>query len=629
MPSESSSIYRFGLFEVDPRAGELRKNGVKLKLQEQPYQLLLKLLERPGEIVSREDLRSALWHQDTFVDFETGLNTAIKRLREALGDSADNPTFIETLPRRGYKFIAPVESPFHRPSSNESGVAGSVNRQESVPGRTLLKRTAFIVGVVAAVVLVALNVGGWRGRIIGAHTEPIHSLAVLPLRNLSGSPDQEYFADGMTEALITELGKISALRVISRQSMMQYKGTTKSAQQIARELNVEAVVEGSVLRVNERVRTTAQLIAMNPERHLWSNSYDREVRDVLALDSEMARAVAKEIKVTLTPADEARLAGARTVNPAAQEAYLQGRYFFDRRTKPGIDKALGHFQQAIELDPTYAPAYAGLAEVCAVLAMYEPTHQTELLAKAHTASLKALELDDTLSAAHYTLAAQRLHLWDWPGAEGEYRLAIELNPNDATAHAWYADLLIISGRMTEADAEIKRAQELNPLSLEVFGIVASYLYYSRHYDQLLRHCQQWVERDPNLEWNYHHCQGAAFVQLRRPQDAIAELQIALKSSTIYEHTATELANALAVAGNREEAQKVLNRVEHVPWKHFGEALVHTGLGENDQALRSLGKAMDLRAPWPFIVLLKVDPRFDSLRQDPRFQDLLSRTHLPK
>ena len=621
---EDSFLYRFGMFELDSRAGELRKNGVKLKLQDQPYQVLLKLLEHPGEIVSREVLRAALWHADTFVDFETGLNTAIKRLRETLGDSADNPTFIETLPRRGYRFIAPVE----RSNNGESKLARLVSKQEFGSRKKLLSPTLLIAGL-AILVLFALNVGGWRDRIFRPRRVPIRSLAVLPLQNLSGSPEQEYFADGMTEALITELGKIGALRVISRQSTMQYKGTKKSAQEIAQELNVEAIVEGSVLRVGDRVRTTAQLIAVKPERHLWANSYDRELRDVLALDNEIARAVAKQIKVTLTPEDEARLGAARKVNPLAHDAYLQGHYFLDRRTKVGVDKALGYFQQAIQLDPDYAPAYANLAEVFLVQGLYDPTHQMELLAKSQIASLKALELDDGLSTAHYTLAAQRLRVWNWSGAEAEYRRAIELNPGDATAHAWYADLLITMGRMAEAEVEMQRAQELDPLSLEVYGAVIGYLYYARHYDELIIHCREWAERDPNLEWNYHHCLGAAYVQMGRHQEAITELRIALSSSTLPDHTATELANALAVAGKRGEALKMLEKVKDAPWKTYGAALVYTGLGESDEAFRSLQRAIELRAPWPFVSLLKQDPRFDSLRQDSRFGSLLLRMNLPQ
>ena len=386
-------------------------------------------------------------------------------------------------------------------------------------------------------------------------------------------------------------------------------------------------MEGSVLRVGDRVRTTAQLIAVRPERHLWSNSYDREFRDVLALDNEMARAVAKQIRVTLTPEDEARLATSHPVNPVAHEAYLQGRYFLDRRTREDAIKALADFQKTIELAPTFAPAYASLSEVYLTLTMFDPTQETELVAKAQAASLKALELDDGLSAAHYTLAAYRAHAWDWSGAEVEYRRAIELNPSNALAHLWYADVLIILGRLTEAEAETQRAEELDPASLEIHYAATAHLYYARRYDELISRCQDWVKLNPNLEWNYHHCLGGAYVQIGRLKEAITELREALKSSTMYEHTATELANALAVGGEREEAWKVLYRVENVPWRSFGDALVHTGLGEKDEAFRSLERAIDLRAP--LVILLKVDPRFDTLRQDSRFRSLLLRMNFPQ
>ena len=451
------------------------------------------------------------------------------------------------------------------------------------------------------------------------------SLAVLPFANLSGDPAQDYFAEGMTEALHTELGKINALRVISRQSMVRYEGTKKSVPQIARESMVDAVVEGSVLRVGDRVRVSVQLIAAAPEGHLWSNSYDREVCNVLALQGEMARTIAGEIRVTLTPQDETRLAGARAVNPAANEAYFRGRYFLNRRTKENLDRALADFQQAIELDPAFAPAYASLSEVYWSLVWYGSAHSAELVAKSKAASLKALELDDSLSAAHYTLAMHHLATWDWSRAEVEARRAIEVNPSNASAHWWYSDLLIFQGRMTEAEAEIQRAQELNPFSVEIYMQATARLYYERRYDEFIKGCQEWLERDPSLEWNYHHGLGAAYVQMGKHDQAIAELREALKSSTVYAHTATELANALAVAGKREEAMKLLDTVEYVPWKAIGAALVYAGLGEKDEAFRSLDKAIDLRAP--FVILLKVDPRFDALRQDPRFRNLLRRMNL--
>lgn len=640
-PAQPSPVIRFGAFELDAANGELRKGGVLLKMHPQPLRVLLLLAEHPGQAVTREEIQHCLWGDNTFVDFERGINFCVNQIRATLGDDAEKPRYVETLPRRGYRFIAPVkidavpsaptvDEPMSERPTDQGFRAVAVPAGEA---ETLLEsRTAaatskwrYFLAALGLVAVIAAAVG-WRWH-IQQRVAPIRSLAVLPFENLSGDPAQDYFADGMTEALITELGKIGALRVISRQSMTQYKGTKKSVPQIARELGIDAVVEGSVLRADDRVRVSVQLIEAVPERHLWANSYDRQVRDVLALHGEMARTVAKEIKVTLTPEEEARLAGARAVSPAASEAYFRGCYLLDRRTKEDIDNALADFQKAIELDPAFAPAYASLAEVYLSLALYEPTHETELLAKAQAASLKALELDDSLSAAHYTLAAHRAHAWDWSGAEVEYRRAIEVNPSNASAHIWYADLLIILGRMTEAEVETRRAEELDPVSLEIYLAATAHLYYARRYDEFIKRCQHWVERNPNLEWSYHHCLGAAYVQMGRHEEAITELREALKSSTIYGHTATELANALAVAGKREEALKVLDRVENVPWRTFGAALVHTGLGEKDEAFRSLEKAIELRAP--LVTLLKVDPRFDSLRQDPRFQNLLRRMNLPE
>src|SRR5271154_1732744 len=386
-PAQPSSVIRFGAFELDAANGELRKAGVSLKIHPQPLQVLLLLAKRHGQAVTREEIQRCLWGDNTFVDFERGINFCVNQIRATLGDDVEKPRYLETLPRRGYRFIAPVKI---------DAAPAAPNVDERISRRPTDQ--------------------GFR------------SLAVLPFENLSGDPAQDYFADGITEALITELGKITAIRVISRQSTTQYKGTKQSMPQIASELKVDALVEGSVLRIGDRVRVSAQLIEAAPERHLWADSYDRQVTDILALHGEMARTVAREIKVTLTPQEETRLAGARAVNPAANEAYFRGRYFLDRRTKENLDEALADFQQAIELDPTFGAAYASLSEVCLSLLLYDLPHQTELLAKAEAASLKALELDDNLSAAHYTLACNRLSVWDWSGAEVESRRAIEVNP---------------------------------------------------------------------------------------------------------------------------------------------------------------------------------------------------------
>lgn len=579
-PSQPSMI-RFGAFELDAASGELRKAGVRLKMGPQQCQLLRLLAERPGQIVTRQEIQRCIWGENTFVDFDRGINFCVNRIRATLGDDAERPRYIETLPRRGYRFIARIKAGV-RPASRQT-----------------LKHKAD---------------SGFR------------SLAVLPFQNLTADPERNYFADGMTEALITELGKIGTLRVISRQSVMQYRNTNKSVPQIAADLKLDAVVEGSVLSCGDRVCISVQLIEARPERHLWAESYERQARDILGLHSEIARTVARQIKATLTPEEEKRLVNVHAVNPAANDAYLQGRFFLDRRTKQDLDKALVDFQQAIELDPTFAPAYASLSEACLSLVLYNPDRQPELLGKARTASLKALELDESLSAAHYTLAANGRDVWDWSGAEVQYKRAIELNPSNASAHWWYADLLIIQGRLTEAERELQRAAELNPVSLGIYATATAFRYFARRYDDFIEHCRGWVKRNPDCEWNYHHGLGAAYVQMGKHKEAIAELRQALKSSTMFEHTATELAHALAAAGKREEALELLGRVENVPWKTFGAALVHTGLRENEKAFRCLEKAIDLRAP--FVLLLKVDPRFDHLRADQRFRKLLRRLNLP-
>jgi len=483
---------QFGEFSADLQTGELcRSGGAKpFLLAEQLLQVLQMLLKQPGEMVCRDDLIRTLWPGGGLGDFDHGLNKAVNKLRDVLGDSAESPKFIETVARRGYRFIAHV-------------TAGTASP------------------------LVAISTGDTLQK--GAQ---IRSLAVLPFDNLSGEPAQDYFADGITEALITELGRISALRVISRQSIVQYKGTKKTVPQIADELNIDAIVEGSVLRAGHRVRVTVQLIQASPERHVWADSYDRDTRDVLSIHSEIARTVANEVRVSLTPQEQARLTEVRAVHPAANEIYWRGRYFLGRRTKQDTNEALVDFQQAIDLDPTFAAAYASLSEAYLNAALYDLPHWQELSAKAHAASLKALALDDSLSMAHYTLAAQRARLWDWAGAEKGYRRAIELNPSNASAHVWYADLLTILGRVPEGESEIRRAQELDPLSLEVYGAATLPLYYGRRYNQLIEHCEGWVKRNANLEWNYHHGLGAAYVQMGKHQEAIAELREALKCSTM-------------------------------------------------------------------------------------------------
>src|ERR1700733_6384141 len=409
-PATSRQCVRVGAFELSLRSEELRKHGNKVKLQGQPLKILAILLAQPGELVTREVLQKELWPEDTFVDFDSGLNSAIKKLREALGDSRESSRFIETLPRRGYRFIAPVEEA----ESAASGPSTSYEPPEQVLADRRLSRYRFpvMVGAGVLVLLLILTYGArWR-ETLGAETRPhtgtvqppIQSLAVLPLENLSSDPDQEYFAEGMTEALTTDLAKIGTLKVISRTSSMQFKGTKKPLQQIAKELNVDALVEGSVQRSGSRVRISVRLIDVRNDRNLWAESYERDLRDVLSLQSQVARAIAGEIKVDVQPQEQARLATVRQVDPEAEIAYLKGRYEMDKWTRDGFKEGFRYFQQAVHEDPGFAEAWAGLSDAYFEWGQFGIAPLAETLPKARAAAQKALELNETLSEAHVSLA---------------------------------------------------------------------------------------------------------------------------------------------------------------------------------------------------------------------------------
>ena len=423
--------FRFGVFEVDLRSGELRKQGIKIKLHDQPFQILAMLVEHPGEVVTREQLQQKLWPADTFVDFDRGLNSAVKKLRDVLGDSAEIPRYVETLPRRGYRFIGSLGDASSSRGQHAPGVPGRVVVEQSaaasegvvteVPAVSGVSRRWTLwtaAGVLAGllVLLVGFDVGSWREKLL-ARATPVHirSIAVLPLENLSGDPAQEYFTDGMTDALVTELAQISSLRVISRTSVMRYKGTRKPLPDIAKELSVDGIVEGSVVQSAERVRVNAQLIEAATDRHLWASMYERSPGDVVILQSEVARAIANAIQVQLTPQEEARLTRVQSVDPQAYESYLRGRYFWNKRTDVAVRKSIDYFQQAIQRNPNYALAYAGMAEAYIVRDDVSPEEQ---FSKAKATAKIALQMDDGLAEAHTSLAfILDLYDWDWESAE--------------------------------------------------------------------------------------------------------------------------------------------------------------------------------------------------------------------
>ena len=441
---------RFGVFEVDVRAGELRKHGLRIRLQEQPFQLLAMLLEHPGQVVTREELQKKLWPADTFVDFDHGLNKAVNKIRDALGDSAESPRFVETVARRGYRFLAEVKAAETAPGNNPDVAPTPIHAAETRDGPDSAvtpvapkNRVPSIAWKLAAFVLLPLIVLfiGWKLHSRNYPASVVHSLAVLPLESLSNDASQDYFADGMTDELISDLGQISALRVISRTSVMAYKHARKPLSQIARELNVDVIVEGTVLRSGDRVRITAQLIDATADKHLWSQSYEGELKDTLALQNQVAQAIADQIRIKLNPQEQAALKIARVVNPEAYESYLKGRYFWNKRTPDSLKVALAYFDQAIDEDPNYAQAYSGLADTYALLGDWQYAVMTpkEAFPKAKNAAIKALELDSTLSEAHNSLAfCFDAFDWDLESAGKEFQRSIELNPGYATAHHWYA-----------------------------------------------------------------------------------------------------------------------------------------------------------------------------------------------
>jgi TolB-like protein/Tfp pilus assembly protein PilF len=562
---------RFGQFEMDERTGELWKDGIKVRLQEQPLQILQILLEHPGELVAREELRRRVWPTDTFVDFDHGINNAIKRLREVLGDTAETPRYIETLPRRGYRFVEKIRSNDRR----------------------------------------------------------VRSLAVLPLENLSGDPEQEYFADGLTEALITSLAKISALRVISRRTPMHYKGVHRPLPEIARELGVEIIVEGSVLRSGERVRISAQLIEASTDTHLWAESYERDLRDVLQLQSEIARAVAREIQAKLTPGEQEQLARARSVTPEAYEVYLRGRYQWNRRTADGFRKGAEHFLQAIEIDPNYAAAYAGLADCAGSAGFWGFTSPAQGCGSAKAAACKSLEIDET-AEAHTSLGWALIHYdFDFLTADHHFQRAIELNPGYATAHQWYAHCLGYSYRLDQSLERVRLALDLDPLSLNVNTTYVGVLWFQRKFDRAIEQCQKILELAPNfaiLRWllaNLFQAKGLH-------EQAIAERRWAVEASGGASLFLAKLGDSYAAAGNRSEALRILDQLQELSKTSYvmayWMALIHANLGERDQAFRWLEMSYQERSPT--LSFLKIDPRLDALRSDPRFDNHLRRLNLP-
>ena len=568
---------RFGAFRVDLLSGELYKQGRKIKLQQKPFQILAALLDRPGKVVTREELRRQIWPPDTFVDFDHSLKTAISKIREALGDSAEKPRYLETLSRRGYRFIAAVE---------ELPTAASLGDQIRV--------------------------------------------AVLPFENLSNDREQEYFSDGITDETIAQLGSADSqqLAVIARTSAMHYKRTDKRLDQIGQELNVNHIVEGSVRRAGDRVRITAQLVRVSDQTHLWAHSYERDLRDILTLQSEVARAISNEIHVKLNPQHWARNMSALPANRQAYEAYLRGRYYLDKRTQEGTQKVIDYLQQAIVHDPRYALAYAGLADGYRIQAVCGWLAPSVVREKALAAARKALEIDERLSEAHRALGAACFRFdWEWKQSEANLLRALEVNPNDAEAHRVYALYLQAVGRTEDAVAEVERGRELDPLSPLMETALGRALYFARRYEDAIAQCRRALELDPDYR-PAHYNLGRALAETSKGGEAIAEFKKATRpGEALY---LAGLGYAYARRAQQDRARGVLKQLETLAGRNYVSAYemakVHIGLGHDERAMECLERAYAERAVG--LVVAKVDPVFDSLHSDPRFQALWRRMGLP-
>jgi len=590
------------------------------------------LLELPGETITREELKKKLWPADTFVDFEQGLNNAINRLRAALDDDAESPHFIETLPRHGYRFIGSVnglgEAPVEEAKTSHS--AGAFTRLAALGGLSLLA---------VATLMLGLNVRGWRDRLIAGPTRPqILALAVLPLANLSGDPEQEYFADGMTEALITELGKISSPRVISRQSIMQYKGSKKPLSEIARELKVDAVLEGTVGRSGDRVRVIVRLDQVSPEGQLWSNQYNRDIRDLLRLQDEIARAVTEEIQVKLKPQERTRLASSRPVNPEAQDDYfraLHSRNTWEAGSFPygeqDLQTAISYFRQAIEKDSNYGPAYAGMADTYIFLGNPQTGNHApkETLPLAKAAATKAVEVDPLLGEAHFSLAQTlELYDWNWSEAERQYKLALELSPNYAPAHMEYGRFAQALGRNDEAMKQMAYVAELNPMDVGIRERVGFVTYAARQYDSAI---SLFKELNASYPGRGDFGLGWCYREKKMYPEAIAALQRELVDSGRDPLVIAALASVQGLAGRKREAAKLIAELKERSRQHyisnslFVEAYI--GLGEKVDAMAHLERAYEDHDQW--MVYIKSYPGWDDLRSEPRFQALLRRMNFPQ
>ena len=632
--------FHFGEFTLDESGYRLQRGARQLRLEKLPMELLILLVQRHGELVSREEIADRLWRKDVFVDIDHSINTAVRKIRLVLRDDPEKPRFVETVVGKGYRFAAPVT---HNNGSSETTllakdrVSSQGIAEAAVPAAQKKRpstRLMLLLGVAALAVIVSILFVTSRSGAKVTSPPAIKSLAVLPLKNLSGDPRQEYLADGMTEAVIGRLAGIHDLRVISRTSVVRFKDTQLSVPEIARMLGVDALVEGSVIREGSRIRVHAQLIRAATDEHFWSESYDRELRDVLSLESDVAQSIAQKVEVTVTGKEQERLTAARSVSPEVYENYLRGRFAYDKNYnrgpagKTGLEESIGYLEEAIKKDPSFAPAYVGLAITYRRLsAVFVGAPPNETRPKIISAAQKALELDPELAEAHASLADIYLQTFRWSDAEAELKRALELKPNDAATHRVFATWLLSQGRTEEAVAWSRRARELDP-----FGISANtlclHLFEARHYEEAtdeLRSVLALRPDDAEALWYL----GMTLIAKGRPEEAVPVLEKAVSVSDGSPPVVGHLIMAYAHAGRRADALRLLaelkkrRRVGYVPSPAFVNA--YLGLGDYDEAFAWLEE--EYKEQSNSLQFLKVNSFYDPVREDPRFKDLLRRIGL--
>jgi TolB-like protein/DNA-binding winged helix-turn-helix (wHTH) protein/tetratricopeptide (TPR) repeat protein len=627
----SQETIRFESFEVDLRIGEVRKHGFKIRLQDQPFHVLQVLLEHPGELVTREELQRQVWPADTFVDFEKGLNNAIKKLRDALGDSAEQPQFIETQTRHGYRFIGSVTATNGAGQTAEGASSGKVG----VPARSRPLYRRLVIGGVVFLAFVAtlfgFDIGGLRQRLFVKASAPvIRSLAVLPLANLSNDPDQEYFSDGMTDALITDLAQISSLKVISRTSSMLYKQTKKSLPEIARELKVDGIIEGTVQRSGDRVRITAQLIHVPSDKHIWASSYERELRDVFALERDLAGDVGRQVQAHLMTDNQVRMEQPRPVNPKTLDAYLQGSAHLNRFGSGFGDAELSvaseYFRQAIDADPNFAPAYAQMS--IAYGGTLRSSNEDAEIAK--KSAEKAVELDPTLSDAWLSLAYIRRDSWDWQGTEEAFRRAIALNPSSADAHEYFSYFLYDFRRNDEAWKESEIAQQLDPNHDHmVFALLKLH-----EYDRGIELAMTMLVSDPN-QGPMHYALYKMYTAKAMYKEAVQQLAETWRLFGFP--PADGFRHAFAASGYMGAMREVAKEIEHLHaigqiFMPVDMAEVYATLGDKDRGFYWLEQGYEHRGNHTGgtdLMDIATEPGLDPLRTDPRFKDLIRRLGLPQ